>query len=111
MDHVVAQGLDIAAATADSLRCFSILDSNKVLQGLEQELPNYLTVIADVVLATAEDKLKWWSWQQGLPNWSNVLQKLLVQPSSAASEKAFSLLAHLFSDEQERALRTTLSLP
>ena len=64
-----------------------------------QELPNNLPAIADEVQATAEDILKGWSQQQGLPNWSNALQKLLlVQPLSAASERAFSLLAQLFRD-------------
>ena len=65
-----------------------------VLEGLMQELPNYLAAITDVSLETAEEKLQRWSHQHGLPCWSNAMQKLLlVQPSSAACERVFSLLS------------------
>lgn len=40
-----------------------------------------------------------------LPCWSNACQSiLLMQPSSAAVERLFSLLTNSFSDEQRRSL-------
>lgn len=107
-DPVVAQGLNLMPADIQSLRCFSFFDEAAILQGLADQLPHYLAAIVDANLATADEKWKWWSRQRDDPNlchWCNAVKKLvLVQPSSAASERVFSLLAAAYTDEQERAL-------
>ena len=61
----------------------------------------YLAKTADV--SPDFDCLKWWERNCGdLPNWSSAaLKVLLVQPSSAAAERVFSLLSDSFSDRQQ----------
>ena len=58
-DPVTARGLHIGGDTVRELRCFPFFD-NAELEGLVQELPNYLAAITDVSLETAEQKLQWW---------------------------------------------------
>ena len=56
------------------------------------------------LLNAKEEKLKGGrsTW---LPNWSSAVKKvLLVQPSSAAAERVFSLLSASFHEQQENAL-------
>ena len=51
------------------------------------------------------DKLEWWSHQHELPNWSKACKTaLLIQPSSAAAERVFSLLKNCFKVNQASAL-------
>ena len=46
-----------------------------------------------------------------LPFWSAALRKvLLIQPSSAAAERVFSLLNASFSDQQEHSLQDYIEL-
>lgn len=62
---------------------------------------NYLTIIAKAADVSAEtDTLVWWQRHKGsLPYWTGAFRKvLLVQPSSAAAERVFSLLKASFSD-------------
>ena len=76
---------------------------------LQAELPTYLAAIKDVELTTDEQKLEWWSRQTEVPGWSAAVSKLLVvQPSSAASERVFSLMSTLFNKQQEHALESTI---
>ena len=48
----------------------------------------------------------WWkSVARELPAWSSAIQKLVVvQPSSAAAERAFSMLTTMFGEQQHDAL-------
>ena len=52
------------------------------------------------------DSWPWWkSVAQELPAWSSAMQKLVVvQPSSAAAERAFSMLTTTFGEQQHDAL-------
>ena len=49
----------------------------------------------------------WWKRnEEVLPNWSNTCKSvLLVQPSSAAAERVFSILSNSFTDRQEHSLK------
>ena len=60
----------------------------------------------DVAIECEERKVEWWKvHEEGLPNWSTAVKKvLLVQPSSAAAERVFSLLLASFSEQQDHAL-------
>ena len=53
------------------------------------------------------DPLEWWkSNASALPCWSQAAQKIvLVQPSSAAAERVFSLLKSSFGDQQDNSLK------
>ena len=52
------------------------------------------------------DILDWWGKNEELlPNWSTAAKKaVLVQPSSAASERVFSILNNSFGDRQNSSL-------
>ena len=73
--------------------------------GLKDELPTYLSKVHD--LDNAYDPLEWWKTNaSALPCWSLAAQKIvLVQPSSAAAERFFSLLKSSFGDQQDKSLK------
>ena len=82
------------ATAVDSLSAFPFLVD--ATSGLKAELPTYLAKAADVRKANATE----------LPCWSAAARKvLLVQPSSAASERVFSLLKASFGDQQDSTLQ------
>ena len=83
---------DVAAV--DSLQAFPFLNKASILLNLKSELPSYLAKAADIDVET--DPLVWWKAHSAdLPHWSTAAADvLLVQPSSAAAERVFSLLRH-----------------
>ena len=106
MCPVTVQWLRPTPANVEALRQFPFLDSNDVINDLVTEMPNYLAAAQDVIMACEQDKVKWWRQQSdNLPHWSSAVMKvLLVQPSSAAAERVFSILNSSFNDSQEHAL-------
>ena len=98
------------ASDIDSLRVLPFLDSTPVIDGLKSELPMYLAAAEDVSSQT--DPIAWWkSHEADLPNWAKVCRlMLLVQPSSAASERVFSILSNSFSSQQESSLEDYIQL-
>ena len=106
MCPVAVQWMRPTAATVSALRVFPFLNSDRITDGLIAELPDYVAAAQDVVVTTEEEKVKWWCQHvERLPRWSAaVKQVLLVQPSSAAAERAFSQFSAAFSDQQDRAL-------
>ncbi len=92
------------ASDLDSLKVLPFLNNAAVIDGLKGELPAYLTLAAD---ASSEfEPLEWWKRHEcDLPKWSSVAwQVMLVQPSSAAAERVFSILNSSFGDKQHHAL-------
>ncbi|CAB4039355.1 RNA-directed DNA polymerase from transposon BS [Paramuricea clavata] len=77
--------------------------SNTDLDGLVAELPAYLAASTGV---HNDDILAWWKRHEDvLPRWSREARKIfLCQPSSAAAERAFSLLKASFNEQQDSAL-------
>ena len=75
------------------------------LTNLKSELPAYLAKAADV--SPDVGVLEWWKQHKDdLPHWISAAQLVaLVQPSSAAAEKVFSLLNASFGDQQVHALQ------
>lgn len=84
---------------------FSFLDRPACLHGLKTELPLYLAKAKDV--SQDVTPVEWWSRHKvSLPHWADAAQKVsLVQPSSAAAERVFSLLKNSFSDRQLHSLQ------
>jgi hypothetical protein len=72
--------------------------------GVIAELPLYF-VTADGAAEDA-DLLRWWRiHKNSLPNWYRVLgEAAILQPSSAAAERVFSILKWMFGDRQNSAL-------
>ena len=97
-----------SAADADSVKCFPFVDDN-LLQRLKDELPTYQAAVEDV---SPEINIQaWWKSHEGeIPAWSKACKLvLLVQPSSAAAERVFSLLQNSFNGKQTRALEDYVS--
>ena len=57
--------------------------------------------------------LKWWGeCEPTLPNWAAAAKKVLVvQPSSAAAERVFSLLKSSFGCQQDSSLKDYIESP
>ena len=79
------------------------------IRALQKELPNYLAE-ADGVKIVHGEQMQWWKEHHvQLPHWSSAAKRLsVVQPSSAAAERVFSLLSALFDDQQTAALEDYL---
>ena len=75
------------------------MDSVKV-ECLETELPRYLSTTKD--LSPGYDVVEWWKTHKpDIPNWAEICKLiLLVQPSSEAAGRVFSLLQNAFSRQQ-----------
>ena len=95
------------AADIDSLLAFPFLDM-ATLSLLKEELPTYLATAEGVACDT--DRLLWWKMKESkLPAWASAVKKvLLAQPSSAASERVFSLLKSGFGEQQDNSLQDYL---
>ena len=92
------------AADVDSLAVIPFLNQQEVLSGLKEELPAYLAKCSDIASPVTE--IEWWRMNSAsLPKWSaGVRQKPLIQPSSAAAERVFSLLTSSFTEQQIHSL-------
>ena len=94
-------------SNADAISSLSVFPffSAEVLEGLKAELPVYLAKATDV--APNLNCLEWWKQSEiSLPHWSAAAHRmLLVQPSSAASERVFSLLNSSLNDQQQSSLQ------
>jgi hypothetical protein len=95
------------AKDVDDLMAFPFLVDE--IDHLKAELPAYLALAADVNADV--NILEWWKNHSSpgsdycLPHWSSAVQKvLLVQPSSAAAERVFSMLNQSFGEQQQNAL-------
>lgn len=97
--------LNPSASEVDSLLAFPFFSATSDLSGLKGELATYLAT-AEGVDATI-DPVQWWKTNATvLPAWSAAAKKVLTtQPSSAAAERAFSLLNSTFSDKQDNSLK------
>ena len=93
-----------AADAVDSLKAFPFLKKQETLDGLKEELPQYLAKASDI--SSEIDPVDWWGRHSAdLSKWSAAArQVILVQPSSAAAERVFSILNQSFGDQQQRAL-------
>ena len=92
-----------SVASLDTLTAFPFLGSE--IPTLKQELPLYQAAAQDV--DCSHDPLLFWkNHETELPTWAKAArQVLLVQPSSAASERVFSLLRNSFGERQNASLQ------
>ena len=101
--HKVAEMLP-TAIDIDKLSIFPFVTIT-MLANLKVELPSYVAKAVGV-----DARLCWLEWWKRncvtLPHWSALArQVVLVQPSSAAAERVFSLLSSSFGDQQTNALQ------
>ena len=106
MCPVSVQWLKTTWQSVEALRIFPFLDDDGIINGLKAELPAYLAATEDVVINTEDRKVEWWhNHKDQLPHWASAVKRvLLVQPSSAAAERVFSILNSSFNDQQGHAL-------
>ena len=92
------------SADIDCLVAFPFF-SREFIDQLKKELPLYLSKSADTDVGFCP--LKWWKENgKDIPNWAIAASKaLLVQPSSASSERVFSLLKASFDEQQDSSLQ------
>ena len=91
------------ASSLDELSIIPFLNT-KIISNLKEELPSYLAKVADISPDICP--LMWWKANASdLPHWSSTTSNiLLVQPTSASSERVFLLLNNSFSDRQDASL-------
>ena len=87
------------------LSCVPFLNNSGTLNALKAELPTYLSKAGGT-----DENFSPLEWSKinapSLPEWSEATKKvLLIQPSSAASERVFSLLKNSFNEQQEASLQ------
>ena len=102
--HQIGQ-LRPVANDIDVLTSIAFLDEAALIYNLKNELPRYIPR-ADGIAANA-DPVEWWKANEAdLPFWSAAAKLiLLIQPSSASSERVFSILTTSFGHLQDLALQ------
>ena len=107
---VQVQNRNPTAASLEEFRDFPFLDNDNMIANLAQMLPEYLAAADGVVMTNDDDKLAWWAaHSEALPYWSALVKKLLLlQPSSASAERAFSFMNNAFNAQQESAIEDYL---
>ncbi len=104
LPHKVVQ-IQPDAFALDCLKAFPFLNSDNIMKGLKAELPAYLAHAVGVSSDT--NPLLWWKEERKyLPFWSDAIRKvLLIQPSSAAAERVFSILNNSFGSSQDLSMQ------
>ena len=91
--------------TASDISCLDVFPFlAPVITHLQAEVPTYLAKVVD--FSAEVDVLLWWRNNASeIPNRSNAAQLIfLIQPSSSASERVFSLLKNSFGSHQLNSL-------
>ena len=101
------------AADLDSLKSFPFIKDDHIRRGLKDELLVYLSKCTDTDGNFCP--FEWWR-RTSADTWSACVRKvLLVQPSSAASKRVFSMLKASFHEQQDNSLQdyieSSLMLP
>ena len=98
-----------AASDMDSLNVFPFINAD-LLGKLKGELPTYLAATEDI--SPDINIMNWWKrHEKEMPAWSQTCKLVvLVQPSSAAAERVFSLLQNSFTKRQQSLLEDYVSL-
>ena len=97
------QQMKPAISYLDNLSIFPFLSPQ--IPTLKEEFPLYVAASEDI--DPSYDPMHFWrQHEQSLPAWSQAArQVILIQPSSAASERVFSLLRNPFGERQNSALQ------
>lgn len=95
-------------SSVDALSVIPFFNQEEIT-ALKRELPSYLGKIAAIDNDDSSDVdcLKFWKNSEStLPQWAAAAKKILVvQPSSAAVERVFSMLNNAFKDQQHNSLQ------
>ena len=89
-----------------TLENFTFLNRQNILDNLKSEFPQYIAKAVDT--SPDVDTIDWWmNHSEDFPNWSSSAAQMvvLVQPSSAAVERVFSILKVSFGHMQDNSLQ------
>ena len=89
----------------NSLSEIAFLNDQTILNNLKSELPQYIVKAAET--SPEVDVMSWWvEHSDELPHWSAAAKMVaLIQPSSGAVERVFSILTDTFSTQQDSSLQ------
>ena len=89
----------------NSLSEIAFLNDQTILNNLKSELPQYIAKAAET--SPEVDVMSWWfEHSDELPHWSAAAKMVaLIQPSSGAVERVFSILTDTFSTQQDSSLQ------
>eukprot|EP00731_Ephydatia_muelleri_P007427 Em0003g1675a len=98
--------LGLNATLLDELKIMKVIQRGKIsIHSLVQELPQYLAA-CDGISLSANVTIFWKERATLLPNFYALFcWYCLIQPSSAAAERVFSLLNNMFNEQQLHALQ------
>jgi len=104
--HHITQ-LRPVANDVDVLTSIAFLNDAAMIANMKNELPRYLARANGI--ADGVDPIRWWKENEAeLPCWSAAAKLiLLMQPSSASSERVFSILTTVFGHLQDLPCKTT----
>ena len=88
----------------NSISEIAFLNDQTTLNNLKSVLPQYIAKAAET--SPEVDVMSWWvEHSDELPHWSAAVKMVaLIQPSSGAVERAFSILSDTFSTQQHSSL-------
>ena len=83
---------------------------SEAIEGMKSELPTCLAAAEGV--AQQFDPCEWWKYHSAdIPMWARSFRKIaLIQPSSTAAERVFSILQSSFGKQQEQSLEDYIQL-
>ena len=79
-----------SAASLEGLRSIPALDSDAIIRGLQEELPEYLFAAEDVNDCT--DRLRWWKDHGKLPKWQAAARLASTTSPISSCRACLSLL-------------------
>ena len=96
-----AHDLHLTAQDVEDLRIVPILHDDALVAKLLEELPVYLVAAANAVIDTHTIRLQWRRRRTRLSSWKSAAKTVFsLLPSSAPTERAFSLLSGALSNQQ-----------
>ena len=96
-----AHDLHLTAQDVEDLRIVPILHDDALVSKLLEELPAYLVAAADAVIDTHTIRLQWRRRRTRPPSWESAAKTIFsLLPSSATTERVFSLLSGALSNQQ-----------
>jgi len=100
---VKEMGPDISVV--NSLSEITFLNNKTTLNNFKSEFPQYNAVSEDT--SPKVDVMSWWAEHSDeLPYWSSTAKMVaLIQPSSGAVERVFSILTNTFGTQQDSSLQ------
>ena len=89
----------------NSLSEITSLNNKTTLNNLKSEFPQYIALSEDT--SPEVDVMSWWAEHSDeLPHWSSAAKMVaLIQPSSGAVERVFSILTNTFGTQQDHSLQ------